>query len=132
MQDKVWVKKLHTKKLAINKGFTIFVQYLWYLVKIVTSWVNHFDKVSWSLEKNCGIFTNSQFFNVCNFFNQTLCCTRWGRSLHYSSFKGPVNGKVESRGLLIYIKRYFKFHVCLSIRNSVSDSFCLSKKLFCC
>ena len=67
--DKVWVKKIaHIQKLAINKSSTIFAQSLWYLVKIVTSWVNHFDKVSWRLGKNHGIFTNSQFLVVCSFF----------------------------------------------------------------
>ena len=41
-----WKKIAHIQKLAIDKSSIIFAQSLWYLVKIVTSWVDHFDKVS--------------------------------------------------------------------------------------
>ena len=45
---KVWGKKMgHTQKLAINKKSTIFALSLWNLVKIITSWGNHFHQVSW-------------------------------------------------------------------------------------
>ena len=37
----------HAQKLAINKRSTIFVLSSWNLVKIITSWVNHFHQVSW-------------------------------------------------------------------------------------
>ena len=53
-------KTAHIQKLAINKKSTIFVQSFWNLVKIITSWDNHF--------KNCGFFINGQFLNVCRFF----------------------------------------------------------------
>ena len=45
---KDWVKKMtHVPKLAISKRSTIFVRSSWNLVKIITSWGNHFDQVSW-------------------------------------------------------------------------------------
>ena len=37
----------HFQKLAINKKSTIFVLSSWNLVKIITSWGNHFHQVSW-------------------------------------------------------------------------------------
>ena len=57
----------HFQKLAINKKSTIFVQSSWNLVKMITSWANHFHQVSWVLDKKCGFFTNDQFLNVSRF-----------------------------------------------------------------
>ena len=50
--------------MTISKKSTIFVQSSWKLVKIIISWGNHFHKVSWGLEKNCGFFINGQFLNM--------------------------------------------------------------------
>ena len=50
----------------------MFVQFLWNLVKMITSWGNNFHQVSWGLEKSCGFFINGQFLKVCHFFTQTL------------------------------------------------------------
>ena len=66
---KVWVKKSgHCQKLAFSKKSTIFIQSPWNLAKIIISLVNHFAKVSWWLDKNCGFFTNGQFLPVSTFF----------------------------------------------------------------
>ena len=60
-------KTAHIQKLAINKNSTNFVQSFWNLVKIITSWGNHFPQVSWWLDKNFGFFINVHFLNVCCF-----------------------------------------------------------------
>ena len=45
--SKVWVKKTrHVKKLAVNKKSTFFILSSWNLVKIITSWLFPFHKVS--------------------------------------------------------------------------------------
>ena len=70
---KVWAKKTgHVQNLAKNKKSTIFVQYLWNLVKMITSRGNHFHQVSSGLDKNYGFFIDGQFLNVCFFFYSDL------------------------------------------------------------
>ena len=61
-------KMRQAQKLAINKKSTFFVLSSWNLVKIINSWGNHFHKVSWEYNKNCGFFTNDQCFNMSRFF----------------------------------------------------------------
>ena len=63
----------HVQKLAIDKKSTIFVQSSWNLVKMITSWANHFHQVSWGLDKNCRFFTYGQFLIVSGFFLLRLC-----------------------------------------------------------
>ena len=43
----VWANLGITKKVTIGKKSTIFFLYPWKLVKITSSWGNHFDQVSW-------------------------------------------------------------------------------------
>ena len=45
-------------------------------IKCGTLYVNHFAKVSWWLDKNCGFSTNGQFLPVYTFFTQTLFCRK--------------------------------------------------------
>ena len=61
-------KTAHAQKLANNKESTIFVQSSWNLIKMITSWGNHFHQVSWGWDKNCGFFIIGQFLCVCGFF----------------------------------------------------------------
>ena len=45
---KVWVKKRdNIQKLTISKKSEFFVQSSWNLVKMTTTWGNHFHQVSW-------------------------------------------------------------------------------------
>ena len=55
---------LSSWKRYIHKKSTFFVRSSWSLVNIITTWDNHFLKVSWGLEKNCGFFINGQFLNM--------------------------------------------------------------------
>ena len=55
------------KKMAIGKKSQIFVQYLWKLVKMITSWANHFYQVSWRFDRNCGFFI--PYFWMCTVFS---------------------------------------------------------------
>ena len=73
----------HIWRLAINKKSTIFIQSSWNLVKMITSWANHFHQVSWGLDKNCRFFINGQFLKVSRFFPQTLNTNL--RFIHQSS-----------------------------------------------
>ena len=54
-------------KYAISEKSTIFVQFLWNFVKIITSWGNYFHQVLWGLKKNCGFFTIGQCLSVSGF-----------------------------------------------------------------
>ena len=56
------------QKMAISKTSTFFVLSSWMLMKIINSWGNHFHKVSWEYNKNCGFFTNGQCLSVSHFF----------------------------------------------------------------
>ena len=40
-------KTAHTQKLAISKKSMIFALFSWKFVKMINSWVTHFDQVSW-------------------------------------------------------------------------------------
>ena len=66
-EQKNWVQKL-----AIDKKSTIFVQFLWNLVKMIASQENHFHQVSWRLDKNYGFIINIQFWSVSRFFSSDL------------------------------------------------------------
>ena len=57
-------KTRSVQKLAIGKKSTDFVQSWWNLVKMISSWGNHFHHVSWALDKNCRFFTKDQVLNV--------------------------------------------------------------------
>ena len=58
--------------MAICKKSTVFVQSWWYLVKMISSSVNHFHQVSWGLNKNCRFFNIGQFLSVSGFFYSDL------------------------------------------------------------
>ena len=60
---KVWAKKTgHVQKLATNKKSTIFVQSLWNLVKMITSWGNYFHQLPWGWAKNADFSSMAKFW----------------------------------------------------------------------
>ena len=54
-------------KLAINEKSTIFVQFWWNFAKSSYKWGSQLVKVWSRLDKNCGIFINSQFWYQSHF-----------------------------------------------------------------
>ena len=78
-------KKRDTQKLAIDKKSSIFVLSSWNLVKVTTSWDDHFHQVSWEKDKNCGSFINGQFLT------QTLViyCAKKESGYETSQFSFP-------------------------------------------
>ena len=60
---------MHKPSLTLHKKSTVFVLSLQNLLKMIRSGDGYFHKVSWGLDKNCGLFTNGQFLNVGPFFD---------------------------------------------------------------
>ena len=58
----------HVQKLNISEKSTIFVQSLWNLVKMITSWGNYFHQVSWELDKIVDFFLMLIFLTCPIFF----------------------------------------------------------------
>ena len=50
------------QKLAINQKSLKFTLHSWNLVKMTSSCANHFDQVSWLLEKDCDFFIKTNIW----------------------------------------------------------------------
>ena len=106
-QYKIWNKKrAHIQKLPLIKN-SVFVQFSWNLVKILTSWGNHFNQVSWGLEKNWGFFANYQFLKMGPFF-KTLAVFEWDEWLNLCDFYLNFLKKFYYSYLFIHLIRFLK------------------------
>ena len=113
-KHKDWVKKrAHIQKLAFSEKSTFFAQSSWNLVKIITTWGNHFHQVSWGLDKKCRFFTNGQFLNVGPFFDSDFIILFW-KTLISVLFRARLS---SHRLTLIFV-----CHTLLKIRETVKKA----------
>ena len=74
-------------------------------MKMINSWGNNFHQVSWGLDKNCGLFINGEFLNMCSFFLLRLYLwPTWNFSFQSLSWNSVKESVPEEKLLIFSVK----------------------------